>query len=492
MRDLHGIKRSLDESISSSKIESGGLGLEQLRDVLSWEELRTKNDLDLTRDVIDFHHWAVFSGETSSFVRFATTEIIKFGKSGDVQEAKSTHFALEALKPVITELQRVATREERYVMKKDLLRAEVARFHELADLLQQCFDFVYDSLCSQPRSKKGVGEIGIVAQEVDFAGGTKVQQLRHLSRAMKKGASASDSFRLVSTAAIEHLKDWHHPLRLEIALSTMLEALPKLEDAVFWKMKVDAWVPILVRHGMEDSATKLAAALNQRRTAAAAAQSATNPTISPLPQDSVRNSQASDPTPRAKLPNASRVKKNKKKADKIDMRAVGYFDISSDYSYASMTPDTTPAPGPTFSEVFKPTQRRPMRAITAGSRRRFEGRLMGGEPVVTPGTVASSRYSSVAPTPIVQGPRAPRKVGTGRRRDKVQETIDEEEASEDEESDEEDRGNEAISVAGSWTSDQYGNVNGGHGGEEEMSGSEYSSEGYEDVDGDSEMGNSSE
>jgi hypothetical protein len=483
----------VDESVSSSKIESRLLGLEQLRDLLCLEELRTANELDLQVDILDYYSEAVSSGETSPFVRFATTELIKFRASGDVQEAKSTHFALEALRPVADELKLMTTREQRYVMEKGLLQAEVARFHELADLLQQCSDLVYESLCSKPDSVKGIAQIRIIRGEVELAGGSTIKQhLRDLNPAKKNKASINGSVLLLSTGAIEQLKSWHHPLRLEIALSTMLEALPKLEDAVFWKMKVDAWVPILVRHGMEVSATKLAAALNERRTAAVAAQSAAKPTISPLPQDSARHSQASDPTPRAKLPNASRVNKNKKKADKIDMRAVGYFDISSDYPYASMTPDTTPARGPTFSEVFKPTQRRPMRAITAGSRRRFEGRLMGGEPVATPGTVASSRYSSVAPTPILQGPRAPRQVGKGRRRAKVQETIDEEEASEGDESDEEDRGNEAISVAGSWTSDQYGNVNGGHGGEEEMSGSGYSSEGYEDVDGDSEMGNSSE
>lgn len=90
---------------------------------------------------------------------------------------------------------------------------------------------------------------------------------------------------------------------------------------------------------------------------------------------------------------------------------------------------------------------------------------MGGDPVATPGTAASSRSSLAAPTPTLQGPSAPRKVGKGRSRAKIQETIDEE-ASEDE-----DRGNEAISVAESWNS-------------------EGSSE--QDVDGDSEMGGSSE
>ena len=462
------------------------LGVTQLYDLVCLEELRVEYDLDLPT-IHRTHQEAIESGEINMFVRWTTDKLLEFSGTSEVREANITSSILEAMKGTIAELQHATVVEDASIQDKGLLQADVARFRELSHLLRQCFDLLCDSLSSEPGSRLGIQELVRVAREVDFVGGPAVEKVRKHGSTLHEPRSA----RVVSNAILEQLNEWHHPLRLEIALSMMLEALPKLEESVFRKMKVDAWGPTLVRHGMEDDATTLATALNKRRTASVP-QSAAKSAISSHLQASGHRSQTSDPTPRAKAPNASRVKKNTKKADKIDMRAVGYFDISSDYSYASMTPDTTPAPGPTFSEVFKPTQRRPMRAITAGSRRRFEGRLMGGEPVATPGTVASSRYSSVAPTPILQGPRAPRQVGKGRRRAKVQETIDGEEASEGDESDEEDRGNEAISVAGSWTSDQYGNVNGGHGGEEEMSGSEYSSEGYEDVDGDSEMGNSSE
>jgi hypothetical protein len=459
------------------------LGVTQLHDLVCLEELRVGYDLDLPT-IHRTHQEATESGEMNVFVRWTTDKLLEFSGTSEVREANITNSILEAMKGTIAELQHATVVEDASIQDKGLPQADVARFRELSRLLRQCFDLLCDSLSSEPGSRLGTQELVRVAREIDFVGGPAVEKVRKHGSALHEPRSA----RVVSNAILEQLNEWHHPLRLEIALSTMLEALPKLEESVFRKMKVDAWRLTLVRHGMEDDATTLATALNESRTAAVP-QSAAKSAISSHPQASA---QTSDPTPRAKAPNASRVKKNTKKADKIDMRAVGYFDISSDYSYASMTPDITPAPGPTFSEVFKPTQRRPMRAITAGSRRRFEGRLMGGEPVATPGTVASSRCSSVAPTPILQGPRALRKVGKGRRRAKVQGTIDEEGASEGDESDEEDRGNEAISVAGSWTSDQYGNVNGGHCGEEEMSGSEYSSEGYEDVDGDSEMGNSSE
>jgi hypothetical protein len=90
-------------------------------------------------------------------------------------------------------------------------------------------------------------------------------------------------------------KDWHQPLRLEIALQTMLKALPQLEDAVIRKMKmVDAWGPILVRHGMGDAATKLTAALKERRTTAA--RQIADPTLTTLPQDPIHLQPTSDQT----------------------------------------------------------------------------------------------------------------------------------------------------------------------------------------------------
>lgn len=463
----------MDRSLSDDKIQSGLLGLEQLHKLACWEELRAEYDVELPK-VHHLYQEAIEDGEIWNFVRWTTHKLLYFSASSEVREAKTTHFILEAMKGTVTELQNATIVEHAWIQDKELLQAEVGRFRELGSLLQQCFDLLCDSLSSKPGSRLETRALVVATREIDIAGGLAVHKVRSHGALLHDPASA----RIVSSAILEQLNEWHHPLRLEIALGTMLEALPKLEDAVFWKINVDAWGPILVRHGMEDDATRLAAAVNERRTAAVGLSSA-KPTASSLPQDSsalpqdsVLRSKQSDPTPRAKFPNASKVKKSKNKANvnNFDFGAIGFFDATSDYSRTSMTPDSTPVPGTTSSQLFNPTQRRPVTAITAGSRRRFEGRLMGGDPVATPGTAASSRSSLAAPTPTLRGPSAPRKVGKGRSRAKIQETIDEE-ASEDEENDEEDRGNEAISVAESWNS-------------------EGSSE--QDVDGDSEMGGSSE
>jgi hypothetical protein len=108
------------------------------------------------------------------------------------------------------------------------------------------------------------------------------------------------------------------------------------------------------------------------------------------------------------------------------MGAFGFFDAGSDYSRTSITPDSTPAPGPSFDQLFKPDPRtrRPMRATTAATQGRLAAQLSGGPSVGIPDSVKSR--ASVAPTPTMDRPRAPKTSGKGQGKAKVQETIREE------------------------------------------------------------------
>jgi hypothetical protein len=253
-------------SISQSKIDSGMLGLAQLRNLLSREELRTPFRLEV-QDIDNFHARAIRSGDTSWFVRWVTDQLLIFRASDNEQETRVVHLALEMLRPVIDELERKSTLEQNFVQFKGLLEAEVDRFHELGSLLQQCFDLIHQSLCLDPGSKTGTKEIVTATHEMDIAYGARVAAVREHSSFQRDKASISDSFRIVSTAAMEQLYECHLPLRLDIALSTMLEVLPKLEKSVFSKININTWGQILVRHGMQKAATDLTAAVCERRAA---------------------------------------------------------------------------------------------------------------------------------------------------------------------------------------------------------------------------------
>jgi hypothetical protein len=347
--------------------------------------------------------------------------------------------------------------------------------------LQQCFDLLHESLCSKPGSRLGLQELIATAREVEIAGGAAFQKMREDGFALHADPHAIPSCPIMSNAIFEQLNDWHHPLRLEIALVTMLDALPKLEDPLFWKVDVEAWGPILVGHGLEDSATKLATAINERRTANHAIESAT----ASHQQNSVHRSQASDRTPRPVVPRVGRFEGSMEALDRhsLGMRTpresdFEYYDNTSDYSFATMTEDSAPARGATFSQLFNPSQRKILKMTAAHSRRRFTDRLNGGFPVATPGTVASNR-SSATPTPCLKGTRAPRRSSKRRGGLAVQKTIYEQEPSDEEESDEEDRGNEAVSVDEETSGDEELEGDEGRTGGQQLS--------EESIDGDEEM-----
>ena len=391
--------------------------------------MRTEYGIDLPT-IHNYHLDAVRSGEVSWFVRWATGQILRFRASDEVREAKSTHFALEALSGVMVELQRTTTIEHAYIQANGLLKAEVERFHEFARLLENCFDFGLQSLRSTLGSRKGVKELIKVANEVDLAGGERVKNVRDHGFALRDKAPAVESFRIVSNATLEQLKEWHNPLRLDIVLSIMLDALPKLEDPVFRKLRVDAWGPMLVRHGMEDAATKLAASMNERRSAAAGTPTVNTP-CSGMDPGSAFLYQTSNRVARQLGSSSPSVKEEgdesseRGEPDNCTPRASDYTWIpNSDYSGTPASSDSTPGFQPSFTQLFKPgppgvreqrarqaardahqaqsaqdgTKRRNQRFgyetafnVHAAIRRsNFAARLEGSTPVATPGTIVET------------------------------------------------------------------------------------------------------
>jgi hypothetical protein len=468
--------------------------------------LRAQYGLEL-EDIRLRYEDAIRTGQTSSFVRWSTRQLLKISGSSEVREAKWTPLILEAMGDSITQLEHATIAEHAYMHEKGLLQAEVSRFRELASLLQQCFDLLYNSLCSKSGSRIGMRELLIASYEVDIAGGAAVNNLRNQSLPLYDHPHAPQTARTVGRAFLEDLNDSHHPLRLEIALNTMLDALPKLEDAVFWTMEVDAWGPILVRHGMEDSATKLAAALNERRTDVLR-QSVARTTLSPPPQEPVDQHTDSDSTPHAKVPIVSSIEEDMEESmdemeasmeesdhPESDTRMPRESEAEwipnandSDYSYTNATDTSMSEQGPSFTQLFKPKPetRMPLKMTTANARRRFTSRSNGGFPVGTPSTNADS-FSSAAPTPYLPVKRAPGTVGRSRRGHVVGKMREVEEASEDEE----ESGDEAASGGEAMTGD--GEISGAGGGEisedEDMPDGEESSD-DEDANGDEEMSES--
>jgi hypothetical protein len=473
------------KSISHSNIESGLLGLEQLHNLLCSEQLRTTFSLELS-DIHNFYTSAIRSRETSWFVRWVTDRLIRFGSSGDVREEEFTHAALETMKPVVEELQHTTILEQAFVQNKGLLQAEVERFRALQDLLQRSFNLVNESVRLNPDAGAGIQEFVIAVHEMDIAGGERVRAVREHSFLLRDRAPTSLSFRIVSTAAIEQLSQWHHPLRLEIALRTILGALPKLDDTVFRSMKVHAWGQVLIRHGMEDSATKLSAALEERHTGAAGPL--INHTLTPLPQDSHYLYQASDRTPRQ--PGAD-VFEDESDCPSSEVHTphpsdfVWYPD-DSDYFRKDNSNNSTPAPGPDFTQLFQPELRqangqfpprtrvhKPFSFFEAMRRGVFVSRLEGGTPVATPSSVATqstfaSSDSSAYSTPIAKGPRVPRVFGKSKRTFQKLEAMGE---------DEDVSGDGEMSAAEEVSVDEGYSSHGDLSGDEEMSGYEETSGG---------------
>jgi hypothetical protein len=142
-------------------------------------------------------------------------------------------------------------------------------FGDLTGLLEQCFDYTYESLRRWPGSTVGVQELSVVADGIGHAGGIDGNEACwHTSLLSDLESFKPRSSRIVSEAVPEQLNEWRHPLRLEIALDKMLDVMPQLEETVFGRLPTGAWGAMLTKHGMKESAEQLAATVGERRTAA--------------------------------------------------------------------------------------------------------------------------------------------------------------------------------------------------------------------------------
>jgi hypothetical protein len=254
--------------VSATKFESGLLGLEQLKDLLLHEEVKAEYNLD-SQMVRRIYRDAFVTGEFKKFVVGATHRLLELRASNTAFATRSTPFFLEMLKGVIHELPRATALEEQRMQKRGRMQAESKRFGDLAGLLEECFGYASESLRRWPGSTVGVQELSVVADEIDQAGGIDEDEAcRHVFLLNDPESFTPRSFRILADAVIEQLREWRHPLRLEIAFDKLLDVMPKLEETVFGKLPTGAWGAMLMQHGMKESAEQLAAAVSDRRTAA--------------------------------------------------------------------------------------------------------------------------------------------------------------------------------------------------------------------------------
>ena len=133
-------------------------------------------------------------------------------------------------------------------------------------MLEQCFDLIHRSLRLLPGSTTGQKELDVVSDEIVRADRIdEGEAFSHMSLLSDPTPIPPRSFDIVSSTILKQLKEWKHPLRLEIALDKMLDALPKLEQSVFGKLPIAAWSAMLVGDGMEESAKQLVFAVDERR-----------------------------------------------------------------------------------------------------------------------------------------------------------------------------------------------------------------------------------
>jgi hypothetical protein len=142
---------------------------------------------------------------------------------------------------VIPELQRATVLEEQRMQKRGRMQAEAKRFGDPAGLLEQCFDYAYESLRRWPGSIVGVHELSVVADGIGQAGGIDEDEACwHVFLLSDLESFKPRSSRIVSEAVPEQLNEWRHTLRLEIALDKMLDVMPQLEETVFGRFPTGA------------------------------------------------------------------------------------------------------------------------------------------------------------------------------------------------------------------------------------------------------------
>ena len=264
LHEFHSVAHPINEFVSPNKFESGLLGLDQLKDLLLCEEVKVKYGMT-TQDVFDYYRDAYVTLEFEKFAVGATDRLLEFRDSNKVFRDGTTFFFLEIFETVIPELQRATAMEDKRLREQpEMLLAETKRSDDLAGLLEQCLDFIHRSLCLMPGSTMEQKELDVVSDEIiraDGLGTVEDEVFRHMSLLSNPTPISPRSFDIVCTAVLEQLNEWKHPIRLEIALDKMLDAMPHLEQSVFGKLSVAAWRAMLVGHGMEESGKQLVLAV---------------------------------------------------------------------------------------------------------------------------------------------------------------------------------------------------------------------------------------
>jgi hypothetical protein len=268
LREFHSVAHPIDEFVSPNKLESGLLGLDQLKDLLLCEEVKVEYGMT-THDVSNYYRDAFVTLEFEKFVIGATDRLLEFRDSNKVFRDDTTFFFLEIFETVIPELQRATTMENKRLYEQpQMMLAETKRFNDLAGMLEQCFDLIHRSLRLLLGSTTGQKELDVVSDEIIRADGLGMEEdevFRHMSLLGNSTPITPRSFYIVSSAILEQLNEWKHHIRLEIALDKMLNAMPHLEQSVFGKLPVAAWRAMLVGHGMEESGKQLVIAVDERR-----------------------------------------------------------------------------------------------------------------------------------------------------------------------------------------------------------------------------------
>ena len=321
LREFHTVAHPIDESVSPKKFESGLLGLDRLKDLLLCEEVKVEYRMT-TNDVFDYYRDAYVTLEFEKFVVGATDRLLEFRDSNKAFRDETTFFFLEIFETVVPELQRATIMEgQRMQEQEGLMQAETKRFGDLAGMLEQCFALIHRSLRLLPGSTTGQKELDVVSDEIIRAGRLGMEEdevFRHMSLLSNPTPISPRSFHIVSSAILEQLNEWKHPLRLEIALDKMLDAMPHLEQSVFGKMPVAAWSAMLVGHGIEDSVKQLVLAVGERRSRALGADFSNTTALSFSSRDTDSMRKVRDWLRRVPLETSSNDESNDKAADQDD------------------------------------------------------------------------------------------------------------------------------------------------------------------------------
>lgn len=208
---------------------------------------------------------ALDTGDASWFVRSATDRYLGYKELGELPVQDWAIFGLRSLKQAITKLENISTSAKTRLQQDEKLDdQEETRLFRLLDLLEQRFMLIHNSLNAADTSNVGIQELIDVANEGDILCLRPGKNLRQRYLTLNETEPKHKCFKYIAKAVTKRLSKWEHPIRVEIALRTMLTVIPNLGHAVFMTMSIDPWGHTLVYHGLADAGEHLAIAVNGR------------------------------------------------------------------------------------------------------------------------------------------------------------------------------------------------------------------------------------